>query len=168
MSGQVEAWKTWGDAPRGADLSEWQDGRCAWCGTDMWALVTDHCHETGLVRGLLCAGCNVREGTSRHAAWSPWRGGDTPAQALGHFEVYRSPGGGTPLSPQSSLAYFTGPEQIAWWAEVEASVKAGGLLPHEAPWTEAATERRKADDELLREALTSLGRVVTRAFAPST
>jgi len=43
-----------------------QGGRCAICGTDKAhrstthrvALHVDHCHETKVVRGLLCAGCN--------------------------------------------------------------------------------------------------------------
>ena len=42
-----------------------QKGKCAICGVDPKALPTqritlhvDHCHKTGLVRGLLCNGCN--------------------------------------------------------------------------------------------------------------
>ena len=45
-----------------------QEGGCAICGrkstenTDRWdgtaSLSVDHCHDTGLVRGLLCANCN--------------------------------------------------------------------------------------------------------------
>jgi hypothetical protein len=46
-----------------------QGGRCAICDTSIKAVNTkedrsfnthiDHCHETGKVRGLLCAGCNL-------------------------------------------------------------------------------------------------------------
>lgn len=36
-----------------------QNGRCAICGNppNRW-LVVDHCHQTGIIRGLLCELCN--------------------------------------------------------------------------------------------------------------
>ncbi|CAB5144295.1 Recombination endonuclease VII [uncultured Caudovirales phage] len=45
-------------------LLEKQDGRCAICDTDLRALRPDqihidHCHESTVVRGLLCGDCNV-------------------------------------------------------------------------------------------------------------
>src|SRR5258708_6587219 len=43
-------------------LANWQDGRCAICGSSPKALVTDHDHLIGLVRGLLCHSCNAVEG----------------------------------------------------------------------------------------------------------
>lgn len=54
----------WATRPEGADphrrLHDWHDGRCAVCGYRA-SLVTDHDHETGLVRGLLCRNCNAAE-----------------------------------------------------------------------------------------------------------
>lgn len=51
-----------GDLPRAVNaLYVWQDGMCAICGIAEYDVV-DHDHQTGLVRGLLCAGCNSAEG----------------------------------------------------------------------------------------------------------
>lgn len=47
-------------------LSFWQDGCCAVCSIRPARLVTDHCHFSGLVRGLLCHSCNVKEGNWHH------------------------------------------------------------------------------------------------------
>jgi hypothetical protein len=44
-----------------AALDLLQEGRCAMCGAQV-ALVADHDHATGLLRGLLCWPCNVAEG----------------------------------------------------------------------------------------------------------
>lgn len=60
-----EAWETFRLA---------HDGRCAICRQPPKAtakrsarLITDHCHVTGWVRGLLCRGCNQRAGSGwRH------------------------------------------------------------------------------------------------------
>jgi hypothetical protein len=45
------------------DLWTSQDGRCAICRTElirtgMKSCNIDHCHKTGVVRGILCRGCN--------------------------------------------------------------------------------------------------------------
>jgi hypothetical protein len=40
-------------------IYERQDFSCAICGKDDVKLVIDHCHSTGIVRGLLCTRCNV-------------------------------------------------------------------------------------------------------------
>ena len=42
-------------------LLDEQDGRCAICLTHLpkGTAVVDHCHETGVVRGLLCTPCNL-------------------------------------------------------------------------------------------------------------
>lgn len=42
-------------------LRELQDERCGMCGVKT-RLVIDHDHGSGLVRGLLCSGCNTCEG----------------------------------------------------------------------------------------------------------
>jgi Recombination endonuclease VII len=43
-------------------MGEWQEDRCATCGrVAPYDLVTDHDHETGLVRGYLCKSCNTLE-----------------------------------------------------------------------------------------------------------
>jgi len=41
-------------------LTEWQGQLCAVC-ADIGPLVVDHCHDTGMVRGLLCPSCNGLE-----------------------------------------------------------------------------------------------------------
>jgi hypothetical protein len=58
---------TWAVPARGDGWSDldylhaFQAGRCAWCGRDDQPLVRDHDHETLLLRGLLCDGCNKAE-----------------------------------------------------------------------------------------------------------
>lgn len=76
----------WDDDP----MYSWQDRRCGFCG---WRclnerLVRDHDHQTGLIRGYLCAGCNVHEAFSYSAAWQMWRDGCNPASILGIEEIY--------------------------------------------------------------------------------
>jgi hypothetical protein len=73
-----------------AALYEWQDDRCAVCGTKRGSLMVDHDHETALVRGLLCGTCNTREGMGRQGAFAAYRQ-NPPAAILGVREVYYSP-----------------------------------------------------------------------------
>lgn len=53
-------------------LFKGQAGRCAICGKEMkMASRTchiDHCHETGVIRGLLCGQCNVGLGMFQNSA----------------------------------------------------------------------------------------------------
>jgi hypothetical protein len=47
-------------------LEQAQAGRCAICREELGpALVIDHCHNSGQVRGLLCSACNVGLGSFR-------------------------------------------------------------------------------------------------------
>jgi hypothetical protein len=51
-------------------LEAWQDGRCALCGGEVplqW-IVAAHCHDTELVRGLLCMSCNTLQSHGSHRA----------------------------------------------------------------------------------------------------
>jgi hypothetical protein len=48
-------------AEKRAALLEMQGGRCAICGSEC-PQCADHDHATGLLRGMLCSGCNRREG----------------------------------------------------------------------------------------------------------
>jgi hypothetical protein len=52
------------------DMYEKQCGKCAICNEipkTQRGLHVDHCHETGVVRGLLCHGCNVGIGNFLHS-----------------------------------------------------------------------------------------------------
>lgn len=69
-------------------LRRWHRGRCAVCAGP--AEVTDHDHETGLVRGLLCHSCNVREGAGRGGAFDGYRA-RPPAAMLGIRVRYVGP-----------------------------------------------------------------------------
>lgn len=46
-------------------LMESQGGACASCGDEMEKPHVDHCHDTGMVRGILCRACNLAEGFMR-------------------------------------------------------------------------------------------------------
>lgn len=59
----VPACHTWVAPLPGENLFAWHAGRCAICGS-LNGTVEDHCHRSGLVRGLLCHRCNTREGRS--------------------------------------------------------------------------------------------------------
>lgn len=50
-------------------LEELQQGRCGICERgDSWTpLHLDHDHDSGMIRGFLCRGCNLAEG--KHSRW---------------------------------------------------------------------------------------------------
>lgn len=76
------------DGPQ-CELAIWHGGRCGICGLTPGELVLDHDHDTGLIRGYLCRGCNAKEG-----AWWPspaiayWRTGLNSAALVGLREIY--------------------------------------------------------------------------------
>jgi hypothetical protein len=80
-------------------LWDWHKGRCAICGRrrdDNRFLVTDHDHETELIRGLLCRSCNTLEGggDSRENEFTRYRE-RPPAVICGVRLVYIDPWGGS-------------------------------------------------------------------------
>jgi hypothetical protein len=86
------------------DLLEWQERRCGACLREMegWRLRhLDHHHASGLVRGWLCAGCNMSEGHGNVPSWLPpevrerwdweWYRRNPPARRAGLLLPYREP-----------------------------------------------------------------------------
>ena len=55
------------------ELHEWQEGRCAMCGHERGKILMDHCHESGLIRGLLCHSCNLNESGNYDVRWQIYR-----------------------------------------------------------------------------------------------
>lgn len=71
----IERYMPHGRPPRHPANGElWFDDGCAVCGASAeLGTDRDHCHVTGLYRGLLCRGCNVAEGNHRGDHWPFWR-----------------------------------------------------------------------------------------------
>lgn len=70
-------------------LRRWQDGACAMCSARPKRLLVDHCHRSGLVRGLLCTSCNAAEGLGGAPVFAAYRE-RPPAAMLGVEEQYGS------------------------------------------------------------------------------
>lgn len=70
-------------------LRRWQAGACAMCSASRGRLLVDHCHRTGLVRGLLCTSCNTAEGMNSAPSFVAYRE-RPPAAMLGVVERYGS------------------------------------------------------------------------------
>lgn len=136
---------SWPEPRPGAGLWDWHGQRCALCGVDgHWRrLVLDHCHRTGLMRGLLCVGCNTQEGLSRAALFRAYRQ-RPPAVLFGHSEPYWSPLTGVaeperwvvdqlgprPTTPDAAAAYLRAASHLS------APTSANSLSPDR--WTNSA------------------------------
>ncbi|MFG2400838.1 endonuclease domain-containing protein [Streptomyces lydicus] len=88
------AWKVPGEAvpshlSAAAALRLWQADACALCSASRRRLLVDHCHRTGLIRGLLCTSCNTAEAHSGAAAFAAYRE-RPPTAMLGIKEQYGS------------------------------------------------------------------------------
>lgn len=156
------AFKTW-DAPAPGQIMEtWQAGRCAICGVRpphrprRPALMTDHCHRTGLIRGLLCRNCNTREGWGHDDLWGPWRDGDNVAALLRDFSIYTGFGGETALYRDTALSFYSDEERAEWWCSTVAELNAGGPWPIEAPWTPQANARKASEWDAMTAAINAL------------
>lgn len=79
---------------------------CAFCATPSQDLVEDHCHRSGLVRGLLCQSCNTREGFGGGPAFDVYRA-LPPAVILNYAEPYRT--WGRPALPELWVLQALGP-----------------------------------------------------------
>ncbi|MBB1256471.1 hypothetical protein H3146_24410 [Streptomyces sp. OF3] len=80
-----------------AIIEEWQAGRCAIC-SSKGQLVTDHDHETGLVRGELCRSCNTAEAFRTVGPFRRYRE-RPPAEILGVRARYWNPVAGEYAQP---------------------------------------------------------------------
>jgi hypothetical protein len=88
----------------GDALHEWQhEYGCAICG-GIGPLVTDHNHETGLVRGNLCHACNIKEGKGYSTPPFEKYRERPPAAILGVSVRYWSPftGYAEPRAPETA------------------------------------------------------------------
>jgi len=65
-----------------ATLANVQQHKCALCLGEGLVLVLDHDHATGLARGMLCQGCNNREGMNRGPLFDAYRA-NPPAAGAG-------------------------------------------------------------------------------------
>lgn len=92
-----------------AALEEWQAGRCAICSAET-ALVTDHDHSTGLIRGLLCYRCNPAEAFRSVGPYRRYRE-RPPTVILGVRARYWNPIAGDYARPQ------TGSREADRWAD---------------------------------------------------
>ena len=102
----VPACHTWKIPARGVPqhlsatqaLRRWQDGACAMCSARPERLLVDHCHRSGLIRGLLCVSCNTAEGLRDAPVFVAYRS-RPPAVLLGLEQQYGSVWDGFSCTP---------------------------------------------------------------------
>lgn len=77
-------------AERAITMGRWHPECCAICGHPDSDLVCDHDHDTGWIRGYLCRGCNIAEGSSQAALFRRYRRWH-PARMHGSWVRYDNP-----------------------------------------------------------------------------
>ena len=79
---------------QGCRFAMFHGGRCAMCGTIDATLVADHDHQSGVLRGYLCGGCNAGEGSRGNASRMSFVGyrHSHPAVLLNYRERYNAGG----------------------------------------------------------------------------
>lgn len=105
-------------------VEAWQAGSCALCGApDVAAPKVDHCHRTGLIRGLLCHTCNGAEGRQWGTPWIVQYRIRPPAVILGATEPYsRKPYqaegvGPVPADPSDAALFLHRQAFVDSWQE---------------------------------------------------
>lgn len=96
-------------------LLNWQNDRCAMCSSDKHSLVLDHCHESGLVRGLLCSSCNTTEPRSPRIEWDIYR--QFPPCVLLNVRFFYNDFGSSPYPVPSHFTKEEVIESVDNWSE---------------------------------------------------
>lgn len=152
----VPACHTWalpaGPMPTHQELSplkligEWQNDQCGLCGSPGRETVLDHCHRTGLIRGLLCRSCNVHEGLRHDSPAVIAYRLRSPAVLLGVTEPYYSPWKGY-ASPHRGVVVPDDPAAAARALHREAvaslltAQEETVIETHLSPWEKAMISR---------------------------
>ena len=115
MMSDTPAFMEW-DLPGDPDpdrypFREWQAGRCGICGTFTHRQHTDHDHDTGLVRGMLCPSCNIQEPYSSSPVFERWRAGMNPCATFGWYFVYTGYAQAREITSDEALALVRAAEQ---------------------------------------------------------
>jgi hypothetical protein len=128
------------DDEGGADrlLGDWHEWQCAVCGC-LYPEVTDHDHQTGLVRGRLCRSCNVLEGRAPEDGLFGRYRTRNPASILGLKVRYWNPFTGY----AEPVAVPTPDEQAAEQRRVRSIVDRLSLPEPKSLLRKSASERAK-------------------------